>query len=53
LPNWLKSTVKQRTVCGDTGDLVLVLGWTSDEMPRLYGASDGHVRVGASGQTRS
>jgi hypothetical protein len=24
---------------GDTGDLVLVLGWTSDDMPRHYGAS--------------
>jgi integrase/recombinase XerC len=24
---------------GDTGDLMLVLGWTSDDMPRHYGAS--------------
>jgi integrase/recombinase XerC len=24
---------------GDTGDLMLLLGWTSDDMPRLYGAS--------------
>jgi site-specific recombinase XerD len=24
---------------GDTGDLMLVLGWASDEMPRRYGAS--------------
>ncbi|MER7589688.1 tyrosine-type recombinase/integrase [Micromonospora sp. NPDC127501] len=24
---------------GDTGDLMLLLGWTSDEMPRHYGAS--------------
>jgi integrase len=23
----------------DTGDLMLVLGWTSDDMPRHYGAS--------------
>ena len=24
---------------GDTGDLMLVLGWSSDDMPRRYGAS--------------
>lgn len=24
---------------GDTGDLMLVMGWSSDAMPRLYGAS--------------
>jgi integrase len=24
---------------GDTGDLMLVLGWASDDMPRRYGAS--------------
>ena len=24
---------------GDTGDLMLLLGWTSDDMPRHYGAS--------------
>jgi integrase/recombinase XerC len=24
---------------GDTGDLMLLLGWTSDEMARHYGAS--------------
>lgn len=24
---------------GDTGDLMLVMGWTSDDMPRHYGAS--------------
>ena len=24
---------------GDTGDLMLVLGWTSEDMPRHYGAS--------------
>lgn len=24
---------------GDTGDLMLLLGWTSDDMPRRYGAS--------------
>lgn len=24
---------------GDTGDLMLLLGWSSDDMPRHYGAS--------------
>ena len=24
---------------GDTGDLMLLLGWTSEDMPRHYGAS--------------
>jgi hypothetical protein len=24
---------------GDTGDLILLLGWSSEDMPRLYGAS--------------
>jgi integrase/recombinase XerC len=24
---------------GDTGDLMLLLGWASDDMPRRYGAS--------------
>lgn len=24
---------------GNTGDLMLLLGWTSDDMPRHYGAS--------------
>ena len=24
---------------GDTGDLMLLLGWTSDDRPRHYGAS--------------
>jgi integrase len=24
---------------GDTGDLMLVMGWTSEDMPRHYGAS--------------
>jgi integrase/recombinase XerC len=24
---------------GDTGDLMLLLGWTTDDMPRHYGAS--------------
>ncbi len=24
---------------GDTGDLMLVLGWSSEDMPRHYGAS--------------
>lgn len=24
---------------GDTGDLMLLLGWASDDMPRQYGAS--------------
>jgi integrase/recombinase XerC len=38
---------------GDTGDLMLLLGWTSDDMPRHYGASaaaeraqETHVRLG-------
>ena len=24
---------------GDTGDLMLLMGWSSEEMPRSYGAS--------------
>jgi integrase/recombinase XerC len=38
---------------GDTGDLMLLLGWTSQEMPRRYGASaaaeraqETHQRIG-------
>ncbi|MEU6573579.1 tyrosine-type recombinase/integrase [Streptomyces sp. NPDC046805] len=38
---------------GDSGDLMLLLGWTSDDMPRHYGASaaaeraqETHVRMG-------
>lgn len=38
---------------GDTGDLMLLLGWTSDDMPRHYGASAAaeraqqiHTRIG-------
>jgi integrase/recombinase XerC len=38
---------------GDTGDLMLLLGWTSEDMPRHYGASaaaeraqETHVRLG-------
>ncbi len=38
---------------GDTGDLMLLLGWTSEDMPRLYGASaaaeraqEVHARMG-------
>jgi len=38
---------------GDTGDLMVVLGWSSDEMPRRYGASaaseraaEAHQRMG-------
>ncbi|WP_285688629.1 hypothetical protein [Actinoplanes sp. NBRC 103695] len=38
---------------GDTGDLMLLMGWSSEEMPRRYGASAAaeraqqvHVRLG-------
>lgn len=38
---------------GDTGDLMLLLGWTSEEMPRRYRASaaaeraqETHQRIG-------
>ncbi|MER6122170.1 hypothetical protein ABT173_05655 [Streptomyces sp. NPDC001795] len=38
---------------GDTGDLMLLLGWTSEEMPRRCGASaaaeraqETHQRIG-------
>lgn len=32
---------------GDSGDLMLVLGWTSDDMPRHYGASAAAERAQA------
>jgi integrase/recombinase XerC len=37
---WRHSYVHQwKLAGGDTGDLMLVLGWISDDMPRHYGAS--------------
>src|SRR5690606_21521948 len=43
---------------GDTGDLMLLLGWTSDDMPRRYGASAAaeraqqiHMRLGVGERT--
>ncbi|GAA2611401.1 hypothetical protein GCM10010399_47810 [Dactylosporangium fulvum] len=36
---------------GDTGDLMLLLGWTSEDMPRYYGASAAAERAQES-QTR-
>jgi integrase len=30
---------------GDTGDLMLLLGWTSDDMPRHYAASTAAERA--------
>jgi integrase/recombinase XerC len=36
-----------RLAGGDTGDLMLLLGWTSDEMPRRYGASAAAERAQA------
>jgi integrase/recombinase XerC len=35
---------------GDTGDLMLLLGWTSDDMPRHYGASAAAERAQESQQ---
>lgn len=32
---------------GDTGDLMLLLGWTSEDMPRHYGASAAAERAQA------
>ncbi|GAA4718792.1 hypothetical protein Prum_014780 [Phytohabitans rumicis] len=32
---------------GDTGDLMLLLGWASDDMPRHYGASAAAERAQA------
>jgi integrase len=37
---WRRSYAHQwKLAGGDTGDLMLVLGWTSEDMPRHYGAS--------------
>jgi site-specific recombinase XerD len=37
---WRHSLAHQwKRAGGDTGDLMLLLGWTSDDMPRHYGAS--------------
>jgi integrase len=39
-PRWRHTYAHEWKVAGgDTGDLMLLLGWTSDDMPRHYGAS--------------
>jgi hypothetical protein len=50
--NYLLAAV-QRRAGGDTGDLMLLLGWSSEDMPRHYGASaaaeraqEAHQRLG-------
>jgi integrase/recombinase XerC len=39
-PRWRHNFAHEwKLAGGDTGDLMMILGWSSDDMPRRYGAS--------------